>query len=229
LVVSSASQIAHDPDNELWGAAMAATEASAPGSALAAVWEDLVCGRLRPWCETTTPDRIHLIARINRNQPGLSCGEAAFLLRVLCGEPQKVIASELGIATSTACGRYLRALDRLDLTNRIVPLAVVLAAQSWAGIGRVASARTATFEQRGQIAAVVSVSRPMGARMTALTRAQQEVAQSLIEGECPREIARRRQTSVHTVARQSSSACTRLGVGGRYALIRCALALRCFS
>ncbi|HEV3189132.1 MAG TPA: LuxR C-terminal-related transcriptional regulator, partial [Polyangiaceae bacterium] len=136
---------------------------------------------------------------------------------------------ELGIATSTASGRCLRALDHLELADCPVPLALVLAAQSWAGIARVPSARTAIFEHRGHLALIVSVPRPVTAHMATLTRAQQEIAQCLIEGDCRKEIARRRETSEHTVARQFSSACARLGIGGRYALIRCAVEQHCFA
>jgi DNA-binding NarL/FixJ family response regulator len=158
----------------------------------------------------------------------LSPDDGAVLVRVLCGEPQKVIASELGIATSTASGRCLRALDQLDLGSGTVPLALVLAAQSSAGVARVPSARTAIFERGGQLALIVSVPRPVTVHMTTLTPAEQEVAQCLIEGDCRKEIARRRATSVHTVARQFSSVFTTLRIGGRYALIRCAVELRCF-
>jgi DNA-binding NarL/FixJ family response regulator len=65
--------------------------------------------------------------------------------------------------------------------------------------------------------------------MTTLTHAEQQVAQWLIEGECRTEIARRRATSVHTVARQFSSVFTALRIRGRYALIRCAAEQCCFS
>jgi DNA-binding NarL/FixJ family response regulator len=218
-----------DPSDPLWRAALSAVEASAPENALGAVWEDLARGRLRPWCQTITRDRVHLIARLNRSRPSLSPDDAAVLVRVLCGEPQKVVASELGIATSTASGRCLRSLDQLELAHLTVPLALVLAAQSWAGIARVPTARTAVFEQRGQLALIVSVPRPVTTHMATLTRAEQEVAQCLIEGDCRKEIARRRATSVHTVARQFSSLFTTLRIGGRYALIRCAAELRCFS
>jgi len=218
-----------DENDPLWRAALSAVNATTPEDALAAVWDDLTRGRLRPWCHTIARDQIHLIARLDRSRSSLSADDAAVLVRVLCGEPQKVIASELGIATSTASGRCLRSLDELDLAHRTVPLALVLAAQSWAGIARVPAARTALFEQRGQLALIISVPRPAIAHMATLTRAEQEVAQSLIEGDCRKEIARRRERSVHTVARQFSSVFTRLRVGGRYGLIRCAVELRCFS
>ncbi|HEV3191395.1 MAG TPA: hypothetical protein VGY54_12895 [Polyangiaceae bacterium] len=218
-----------DPNDPLWRAALGAIETSARETALADVWKDLAQGRLRHWCETTTPDRIQVIACLNRTHRSLHSNDATILVRVLCGEAQKVIASELGIGTSTASGRHLRALDQLDLRGRTISLPLVLAAQSWAGIARVPSARTAFFEYRGQRALIVSVPRPVTARMTTLTHAEQQVAQWLIEGECRTEIARRRATSVHTVARQFSSVFTALRIRGRYALIRCAAEQCCFS
>src|SRR5260370_14285389 len=218
-----------DPSDPLWRAAVSAVDASVPQDALSAVWEDLAQGRLRPWCQATTRDRIHLIARLNRTEPGLSRHDAAVLVRVLCGQAKKVVALELGIAASTASGRCLRALGQLELADCAVPLALVLAAQSWAGIALVPCARSAILEQRGHLALIVSVPRPATTPMTTLTRAQKEIAQCLIEGDCQKEIARRRETSEHTVARQFSSAFASLGVGGRYALIRRAVELHCFS
>ena len=220
-----------DLNDPLWRAALKAAEAGALQNQLSAVWDDLVRGRLRPWCEATTRDRIHLIACLNRSHPSLNHNDAAVLVRVLCGEPQKVIASELGIATSTTSGRYLRTLNQLELVDRTLPLPLplVLAAQSWAGIASVPSARTAIFERRGQLALIATVPRPVTAHMTSLTPAEQEVARCLIEGDCRTAIARRRETSVHTVARQFSSVFTSLRIGGRYALIRRAAELGCFS
>jgi DNA-binding NarL/FixJ family response regulator len=218
-----------DPDDALWRTALSAMDASARENALAAVWEDLVRGQLRVWCGTMTRDRVHLIAHINRGHPSVNGNDASILVRVLCGDPQKVIASDLGIATSTASGRYLRALQQLDLARRTLSLPLVLAAQSSAGIARVPSAQSAVFKQRGQLALIVTVPRPTTARMTTLTRAEQEVAQCLIEGDSREQIARKRRTSVHTVARQFSSIFTTLRVGGRYGLIRHAAELLCFS
>jgi DNA-binding NarL/FixJ family response regulator len=210
-------------------AALDGAQASAPASVLAGVWEDLVRGRLRAWCDSITRDRIYLVAHLNRSHRGLSPDDSAVLTRVLCGEPQKVVAAELGIAISTASGRCQRALDQLDLAHRTMPLPLVLAAQSWAGVVHVPSACSAVFEQRGQLALIVSVPRPVTANMTALTRAEQEVAHRLIEGNCKKKIALQRATSTHTVIRQLSSIFGTLRVSGRCGLIRYAVGVRCFS
>jgi DNA-binding NarL/FixJ family response regulator len=206
-----------------------AAQASAPANVLASVWEDLARGRLRAWCESSTRDRMYFVAHLNRAYRSLSPDDSAVLVRVLCGEAQKVVAAELGIATSTASGRCQRALDHLDLAHRTMPLPLVLAAQSWAGVVHVPSARSALFEQHGQLALIVSVPRPVTANITALTRAEREVAQRLIEGNCTKEIALWRATSTHTVTRQLSSIFAALRVTGRCGLIRYAVDARCFS
>jgi DNA-binding CsgD family transcriptional regulator len=110
-----------------------------------------------------------------------------------------------------------------------MPLPLVLAAQSWAGVARVPSARGALFEQRGELALMVSVPKPVTAPMTTLTRAEQEIALRLIEGNCPKEIALLRATSTHTVTHQLSSIFAALRISGRCGLIRYAAELRCFS
>ncbi|HEV3192947.1 MAG TPA: hypothetical protein VGY54_20715 [Polyangiaceae bacterium] len=198
-------------------------------SVLASLWEDLVRGRLRVWCESTTADRIYLVARLKRRHPSLSPDDSAVLVRILCGEQLKVVAAELGIATSTAYGRRQRALHQLDLAHRAMPLSLVLAAQRCAGVALGVSARSAVFEHRGVLALMVSVPKPVTARMTALTRAEQEVAQRLIEGDCRDEIALRRTTSAHTVTRQLSSISKTLQISGRCGLIRYAVERGCFQ
>jgi len=147
---------------------------------------------------------------------------------VLCGEARKVLASDLGIAISTATGRFLRGLAKLELADRNVPLPLVLAAQSRAGVARIPSAKAALFDYEGCRCAAVCVPRPATRQLTALTHGEQEVAQWLIEGLTRYEIAERRETSAYTVARQFHSIFAALRVTGRYALIRRAVELHCF-
>lgn len=216
------------PDPPPWLSALALPESLTTSTALGNVWIDLVRGRLRPVREAITHDAVCLIAqRIGRPQ-GLTNDDALLVVNVLCGEPRKAVASELGIAISTATGRFLRALAKLELGDRNVPLPLVLAAQSWAGMARIPSVRVACFEQEGCPCVVVSVPRPATAHLSSLTRGEQEVAQWLIEGLTRYEIADRRETSVHTVAGQFHSIFNALRVTGRYELIRRAVGLRCF-
>ena len=215
-------------NHALWHAAVEAEEQASSGCPLDIVWRDHVRGRLRAWWESVGPERIALLAHVAAGD-GLSSQDADILARVLSGEQQKVVASDLGIAPSTVSGRCVRALGMLELTPGTVPLPIVLAAQASLGMGPLPTARSAIFESQGRVCKVISVPRPDTTRMTGLTPAEQEVAAWIIEG-CSRfEIARRRSTSVHTVARQFHAVFRGEQVTGRHALIRRAVAIGCFD
>jgi DNA-binding NarL/FixJ family response regulator len=153
---------------------------------------------------------------------------ASLLARILRGDGQKTIAYELGLAPSTVSGRYMRALGTLEVSPRRIPLALVLAAQSAAGIGPMPRASSGFFDHDETAFRIVSVARPLTSRMTMLTPTEQEIAQWIIEGASRLEISRRRATSVHTVARQFHLIFRTMQVTGRFALIRRAIELQCF-
>src|ERR1700690_2290134 len=106
---------------------------TAPGlpNALADVWEDLVHGRLRARREIRTPDCVRTILEAVLGPTSANPPDVALLVSGLCGYPRKTKASDLGIATSTATGRILRTIEKLELPERSVSLPLVLAAQSW--------------------------------------------------------------------------------------------------
>jgi DNA-binding NarL/FixJ family response regulator len=213
----------------IWRAAVQAEATTALECPLDVVWRDHVCGRLRVWWESVGPDRILLVARFGSGRCDLAPDDADTLRRVLSGEQQKAIASDLGIAASTLSGRYNRALFKLDLTPTTIPLPLVLAAQASTGVARVPFARSAFFEAHGQACMVISVPRPVTSRMPNLTSAEREVAARLIEGCTRDEVAKYRSTSVNTVARQFHSIFAAERVTGRFALIRKAVQLGCFA
>ena len=224
-LVESLPAQAPDP---IWRAAVEAEERATTGCRLDDVWQDHVSGRLRAWWESVGPDRILLVARVAAGQATIGAEDGNILARILCGEQQKLVASELGIAASTVSGRYVRALDKLDLSPSTVPLPIVLAAQAWVGIRPTPTARRGFFESQGRPCMVVSVPRPVTSRMSSLTPAEQDVAKWIIEG-CSRfDIARRRKTSVHTVARQFHAIFNTQRGTGRYALVRSAVEHECF-
>lgn len=219
------------PLHPAWRAALEAEARSPSGFELPSLWRDLVRGRLRIWEESFVSDRIVLLARVSDVGERLSDSDASIVVRVLSGDQQKVVASELGIASSTGSSRYLRALERLDLSRRQVPLALVLAAQSTSDVRPVppAPARGGFFNHQQNAYVFVSIRSPDTARMTQLTLAEQAVARSIISGHSRFEIARSRETSIHTVARQFHSIFEAMNVTGRFALIRRAVELRAFD
>src|SRR5258708_2539565 len=78
------------------------------------VCEEFSRGRLRLWRSYAVGDRSYLAARLTPYSADsgaeLTPIEAQVLVRVLCGEQQKVVASDLAIAPSTASHRSLPAL-----------------------------------------------------------------------------------------------------------------------
>jgi DNA-binding NarL/FixJ family response regulator len=159
----------------------------------------------------------------------LSAAETAVLLRVLCGDQQKVISTELKIAHSTASKRCAQALDKLELTARTIPLPVAIAAQRAAGVVTTAKISQARFAYEGTDFVVASVPRPHVVGRTMLTSSEQEIAQLLVEG-CSRwQIAAVRKTSVQTVSCQLRSIFAKFQATGRYGLTRRAAELGWFS
>jgi DNA-binding CsgD family transcriptional regulator len=212
----------------IWQVAVAAEERAAE-CRLEDIWQDHVGGRLRAWWESVGPDRVLLVSRMNTmNQVGLDAGDTNLVARILSGDQQKCVASDLGLAPSTVSGRFIRALDKLDLARTKVPLALILAAQVWVGVGGIPRARSAVFTSQGNVCIVVSVPRPVTSHMTNLTAAERVIAQWVIEGHARFDIARQRETSINTVSRQFHAINSTLHLTGRYALIRRALELQCF-
>jgi len=195
---------------------------------LVELWENLVRGRLRPVRESKAHDSARLVAKIVFGAPALCPDEASIVQSVLCGDARKALAIDLGIAVSTATGRHLRALAKFGLDDCTVPLTLVLAAQSHAGLVQVASARSTQVDQEGHRFLSVIIPRPVTTCLAALTRVQQQVAQWILEGSTRETIAERRSTSVNTVAGQVHAVFHALRVTGRYALIRRAAELGCF-
>jgi DNA-binding NarL/FixJ family response regulator len=219
--------------DRLWKAAIEADAEGAFSPTLSTAWLDFVSGRLRIWFENTRGPRIYLVARTEEGHrvesAALQQSDAALLARIFCGDQQKALACDLGIATSTVSGRILRALSRLDISVRSVPLALVVAAQAWAGLVQMPLARSTLFEHRGFVFQTLTLPRPQLEVVKSLTRAGHEIASMLIEGRTRSEIASQRRASLHTVAHQIHSIFSALDVTGRFALIRRAIELGCFD
>jgi DNA-binding NarL/FixJ family response regulator len=213
----------------LWAAALEAHKRSVPPDDLRQVWPDMLDGRFTVMDDKLTASRHFVLGRaIARSRP-LSRVETAVLVRVLNGEQQKVIAFELGIACSTASKWYTQALATLNLDGGPVPLAIVLAAQTWAsGTNPGIDARWIVFEHEGNEFFLLSVPRPSVKADSPLTLAERAVAQLLIEGRSRWEIAVLRSTSAQTVACQLRGIFAKFQLTGRYASIRHAAELGWF-
>jgi DNA-binding NarL/FixJ family response regulator len=210
------------PPDPPWAAALEAHETAAPCASLSAVWQDVLDGRLTVVGHKLGPSRQLVLARATACPRRLNRLETAVLVRVLCGEQQKVVAAELGIACSTASKWFTLALRKLNLDGGPLPLLLVLAAQSWGSGDAVAvGARRAVFEHEGEQFHVLSVPRPsVTGERCCLTDAEQAVARLLIEGGSRWEIAVLRSTSAQTIACQLRGIFVKFRLTGRHALIR---------
>jgi DNA-binding NarL/FixJ family response regulator len=227
----SAADVAADP---LWDGARAADSDPELVEAPAELWAELVAGRLRPYSDRLGPSRSYAILRsMDTRGSGIRCSlnaaEAAVLSRVLCGEQQKVISTELRIAHSTASKRCAQALEKLELTARTIPLPIAVAAQRVAGVVTAANLRQARFAYEGCEFVVASIPRPKVAARSMLTVSEQEIAKLLVEGRSRWQIAGIRQTSVQTVSCQLRSIFAKFQATGRYGLTRRAAELGWFD
>jgi DNA-binding NarL/FixJ family response regulator len=225
IAVRPVDLVARPDADPFSAAALAAERAARSGVDLAALWQAVMDRRLAVCGEGGSAGRRYVVARV-RSDPSLPSSslsriETAVLVRVLGGEQQKLVASELGIACSTASKWYTMALGKLQLTRGPMALPLVIAAQAWAsGQEPEVDARSGHFLHEGSEYLVVSVPRPAAASHGALTPAECEVARFLIEGESRWEIGIRRETSAQTVACQIRGIFQKWRLTGRYALIR---------
>jgi len=220
----------------LWARAMQADADAAPLVDLSALWQDVVDGRLIVCGEGSSLRRRYMLARANTDvdvngpRSGLTRIETSVLVRVLCGDQQKLVAVELGMACSTASKWYTHALAKLHLSGAsAIPLPLVIAAQTWAsGVVPAVGVRSAAFEHDGRSFVLFSVPKPAVDGDTRLTLAEQEVAKLLVLGASRCEIAIHRSTSAQTVACQLRGIFSKYRLTGRHALIGRALGLGWF-
>lgn len=217
-----------DAETALRAAVVNASARQGEPADLVRVWQGFLDGRLGVhWCDVT-PSHHRILARVVVGEAPssiLSEIEGMVLSRVLAGEPQKAIAADLGIACSTTSKWFARALDKIHVSRTHVPLPFVVTAQAWASPERAERARATeiTFTHQGASYRLALMPRPRIPSAMALTASEREIAQRLLEGDSRRGIAERRATSAQTVASQLGAVFAKLGVRGRYPLIRRAL------
>jgi DNA-binding NarL/FixJ family response regulator len=216
--------------------ALQADDDALPSSDLSSVWQDVIAGRVTICGEGGSLRRHYMLARTKAGaEVTTRCGalsriETSVLVRVLCGEQQKLVAVELGMACSTASKWYTHALTKLHLAGAApIPLPLVIAAQTWAsGSAPAVGARIATFEHEGGAFLLLSIPKPEIVGDTCLTIAEQEVAKLLVSGVSRSEIAMLRSTSTQTVACQLRCIFSKYRLTGRNELISRAVALGWF-
>jgi DNA-binding CsgD family transcriptional regulator len=136
------------------------------------------------------------------------------LIRTLQGERQKLIAAEAKIAASTVANSLKSARVKLGFEDRLdaAPLATLLVANG--GDSASPYPQPNIYSVGGGELYMASSPRPD------LTKSERAIALAIIEGQSNTEIARSRDTSVHTVENQVASLFRKVNASGRFDLIR---------
>lgn len=187
------------------------------------IWTKLVAAELRFKKAVWNDGRC--IAVFRRNAPtsrqyGLTPRERTVLVRTLQGERQKLIAAEAKIAASTVANSLKSARVKLGFEDRLdaAPLATLIVANG--------TENASAYPQRNIYSIsngewyMASSPRPDWSGFPEVTKSERSIALAIIEGQSNTEIARTRDTSVHTVENQVASLFRKVNASGRFDLIR---------
>lgn len=187
------------------------------------LWHALTEHRMTILSTSFSEERTCLVLRANQAlaaQPRLSARDLRVLEGMLLGVERKVISFDLGIATSTVAQILKQALVDMGLScspARVPPLLVMLVHAARGAIS--ARLSIARFERDGQ--ALVALSGEVGGdAWLALAPAERAVLRQRLFGKSHADIANLRRTSRRTIANQVAAATRRLGVSGRFDLLR---------
>jgi DNA-binding CsgD family transcriptional regulator len=179
------------------------------------LWHLLCAGRL--FIATTHCSEGRCFAQLRR-QARPSARPSALhlqtLQRVLEGESQKVVASDLGVSIATVAGNTNLALRAMMCPERVsrAPILLVMAAFA---VGGLPLAHARLHELESDDSWTISVEVPGKTFRDRLSLAELVVAGRSIEGESHASIASSRGSSIRTVANQLGAAFVKLEVSGR--------------
>src|SRR6185437_960871 len=132
---------------------------------LACLWEDLVRGRRYVRLVMEETDRVVVVASNTTTARPLPEADAAILSHVFCGIQQKRMAFDFGIAASTVSVHCHKSMTSLGISSRRVPLPVLLAAQSHAGVIAWPPVQTVNLDPSvGAMCVALGVRRPVMSR-----------------------------------------------------------------
>ncbi len=203
--------------------AVAADTASLTEVNLALLWRELVSGLCRAVDDFFTDDRCYVVLKPNFDgaRTVLDGRRLEILQAVLCGQGQKNIAIDLGLAPSTIALNARLGLESLGLRckpSRVHPLFMLAAKAGSKPSGK--QAATLSFVAQGaEQLRVVSVPRPDRRLFRVLPPAELAVIRHLVEGLRYDEIAHLRGTSTRTIANQITAVFRRMRASGRNELL----------
>jgi DNA-binding NarL/FixJ family response regulator len=192
---------------------------------LSELWQALVTGQKR--AVDSFIDDVDCFIVVRDAQPGerlpplANARNRALLTRVLLGEPQKRIAFDLRVSTSSVAAiaaQYTRAMGFETGVSRL-PVLLLMAAHAAARGLTDAVAQSARFVHEGSAYRIFGAARPNPARCAALSVAECAVVSLLFERRNNADIARLRRRSPCTVANQLGRVMHKVGARGRYEII----------
>jgi len=191
---------------------------------LAQCWHDLASGR-RQVADSAFSDDHYFLLLTRAVKPvgarrGIRARNFRVLNQVLLTPSRKQLAVELGLSTSSIAALSRQCLNSIGLSCTpcsAPPLLIMAAGAACAQAAPATSATSATGE-RWTLAPhfeLIRAARPELKFASALSRAEFDVAQRLLEGSSYETIALCRKTSARTVANQVAAVFHRLRVSGR--------------
>jgi len=190
------------------------------------IWASLLNGErtvVDAFCDTS---RAYLVLRstqvYGQHTAVLVPRYAEMLRRLLLGQSQKAISIDMGVTPSTVALSLSRCMARLGLTCRAqnLPLAVALVGQAAYQVIELGDARASAYESEFERYDIVSMARPDLSLPTVLSSAERAVTRQVVEGIPHTATAKIRGTSRRTIANQLSAIFRKLGVAGRFELMR---------
>jgi len=189
---------------------------------LSRVWLDLVEGRTRVESGFCVGGQAYMILSAVNDVAVPLPARAAFILKsTLMGERQKVRAYDCACSPSSIATLLKATLETLGLCCSFsrAPLLLAMLAHA-AGRPSAAEGTLATFLHADEQYLLVGAQLPGGSLSSRLPPAVEEVVRLRLAGSTHAEIAVLRKTSLRTVANQLATASQRLGVSGRFELVR---------
>jgi DNA-binding CsgD family transcriptional regulator len=195
------------------------------------VWAQLMAAKLRFRSTLWANDRCVVVFHQSRNnvrQFALSGRELVVLQRSLQGESQKAIAADQGLSASTIGASLKSAMLKLGFPSHrcTTPISALALSHERSDAQRSADRPPVYSIGRGDLVLAATAAADWS-QVPSLTGSELEITRLLVQGKPNSEIARVRQTSLHTVENQVASLLRKAGARHRFDLLKLLYGSRC--
>lgn len=187
------------------------------------VWSQVMTAQIRFRSAFWSEDKCIVVFRRSKSNVrhfSLTERERTVFLRILQGERQKVIASDVDVAHSTVANCLKSAMLKLGFRSRLdaAPLAALVLTHH--ATRSVTDTQRRLFSVADEEFVVASAPSPSWERFPKATDSEREIAMLIVQGKSNCEIALVRNTSPHTVENQVASLFRKLKASGRFDLLK---------